>query len=67
MDNKKLLKICDTVALDVEKDIVDFDGKTFDGKTVATLFGYQAAAIKALSDVLREVIKKINTLENDLK
>ena len=64
MEIKKLLLLCDTIGLDVEKDIVDFEGKSFDGKTVATLFGYQAAAIKALSDVLRETLLKIKILEN---
>lgn len=62
MDNKdlknKLIEICDTIATDMEKDAREFDGKPFDGKTVATYFGYQGAAIAGLANVVKELIKK---------
>jgi hypothetical protein len=57
MEVDKLIKICEQVALDVERDAREFDGKPFDGKTVAAYFGYHGAAIKALADVLKEVLK----------
>ncbi|MEO6305079.1 MAG: hypothetical protein ABIP51_18115 [Bacteroidia bacterium] len=57
MDKNKLLKICEQVSFDVENDAKEFDGKPFDGKTVATYFGNHGAAIQALSDVLKELIK----------
>ena len=57
MENEKLIKICEQVALDVENDAKEFDGKPFDGKTVATYFGYQGAAIKALADVLKKILE----------
>ena len=58
MQKEKLLKICNQVAFDMENDAKEFDGKPFDGKTVATYFGYQGAAIKALADVLKTLIEK---------
>lgn len=57
METEKLVQICEQVADDMEKDAREFDGKPFDGKTVATYFGYQGAAIAALSKVVQEVIK----------
>ena len=54
---EKLLKVCEQVSADVENDVHEFEGKPFNGRTVATYFGYQAAAIKALSDVLKRLIE----------
>lgn len=59
MDKNRLVEICEQVALDVESDAKEFDGKPFDGKTVAKYFGYQGAAIKALSDVLKQLLQNI--------
>lgn len=56
MSTEKLITICEQVAKDMEKDAEEFDGKPFDGKTVATYFGYQGAAIAALADVLKQII-----------
>ena len=57
MNKDRLIKICEMVVEDVENDAREFDGKPFDGKTVATYFGNHGAAIKALSDVLKELLK----------
>jgi hypothetical protein len=54
---KKLIKCCEQVAYDVENDAKEFDGRSFDGKTVATYFGYHGAAIKALSEVIKNIIE----------
>lgn len=54
---KKLIKCCEQVAFDVENDAKEFDGKPFDGETVAQYFGYHGAAIKALSDVIKQIIE----------
>lgn len=54
---KKLISICNEVGKDVENDAKEFDGKPFDGKIVAQYFGYHGAAIKALSDVLLEILQ----------
>lgn len=57
-DINRLIKICEEVALDVERDATQFDGKPFNGITVATYFGNHGAAIKALADVLKEILLK---------
>ena len=62
MNTDKLIKICEQVSTDMENDAKEFDGKPFDGKTVATYFGYQGAAISALSNVIKEMIKSSETL-----
>ncbi len=45
------------IAKDVERDISEFEGKPFTGKNVSTLFGYQAAAIKTLAEILKTHIE----------
>lgn len=60
MDKTRLIEICEQVALDVERDVKEMDGKPFDGRTIATQFGYQAAAIKALADIIKELLKNEN-------
>jgi hypothetical protein len=57
MTNQELIKICEEVATNTENDTKEIDGKPFDGKTVATYFGYQGAAIVALANVLKEILK----------
>lgn len=60
MDNEqkiKLIKCCKQVASDMANDAKEFDGKPFDGKTVAQYLGYQGAAIAALSNVIKQVIE----------
>ena len=57
MNRERLIEICEQVASDVENDAKGFDGKPFDGKTVATYFGNRGAAIKALSDIIKEMLK----------
>ncbi len=56
---EKYIKVCQEVSKDVENDIKQFEGKEFNGKNVATLFGYQAAAINALSNILIQVISAL--------
>ena len=51
-----LIRVCEQVSNDMEKDSKELDGKPFDGKTVATYFGYQAAAIRALSEVIKRML-----------
>ncbi len=58
MNTSKLIEICNQVSLDMANDAKEFDGKPFDGKTVATYFGYQGAAISALADVIKQIIIK---------
>lgn len=59
MNSERLIEICEQVALDAKNDAEEFDGKPFDGKTVATYLGYHGAAINALANILKEVIEEI--------
>ena len=49
----KILAVCDQIAEDTERDVKNLDGQPFDGKTVARQFGYHAASIKALADMVK--------------
>ncbi len=55
MDNKKI-KILEEIAKDMENDAKEFDGRSFDGRTVAEYFGNQGAAIAALANIVKSII-----------
>lgn len=63
---KDKIKILHMIAEDMKNDAREFDGKPFNGKTVAEYFGYQGAAIasiaKILSSFIEENKKDANTL-----
>jgi len=44
------------IICDMENDARELDGKPFDGKTVATYFGYQGAAISTLAKIMKEML-----------
>lgn len=58
IDKSRLIEICDQISIDTVNDVKEFDGKPFTGKTVAEYFGYQGAAIKALADILKELLSE---------
>lgn len=53
----KIIKVLEMIAMDTENDAKSFDGKPFDGKTVAEYFGNHGASIKALAEILKEVLE----------
>ncbi|MFA5298310.1 MAG: hypothetical protein WC389_08910 [Lutibacter sp.] len=56
-ENKdRLIQLCEQIAQDTENDAKEFEGKPFTGKTVGVYFGYQGAAIKALADIVKQLI-----------
>ena len=57
MEDKRI-SILEEIAKDMERDAEEFDGKPFDGKTVATYFGYQGAAITALAKIIKSIIEE---------
>ena len=59
-DKKRMLEVCEQISKDVENDARTFDGKPFNGRTMAEYMGNHGAAIKALADILSEVIKTKN-------
>ena len=58
MDKVKALEILKMIASDMEKDAKDFDGKPFNGKTVAVYFGYQGAAIAGLAKIMQQILEE---------
>jgi hypothetical protein len=54
----KRIEILSRIAADMESDAKEFDGKPFNGKTVAEYFGNQGAAIAALADVLKSMLEE---------
>lgn len=66
MENEKLIKICEQVEIDVETDAKEFDGQPFNGKVVATYFGYHGAAIGALAKALKQALLKLDEIERKL-
>jgi len=54
--SKKQIEICEMIALDMEHDAAKFDGRPFDGRTVAEYFGNQGAAIAALANIIKGIL-----------
>jgi len=67
MDRIKLIKICETIASDAENDAKQFYGKIFNGGTVAEYFRNHGESIAALAYIIKEMLDKIEELENDVK
>jgi len=59
------IKVLEMIADDMKKDATKFDGQPFNGKTVATYFGNQGAAIAALAKILKKTLEDINELHRD--
>ena len=58
MKTERLLEICKDIAADAKADATNFDGKPFNGRTVAEYFGNHGAAIAALADIVAELIRE---------
>lgn len=69
MKDTKKIKVLKMIAEDMKKDAENFDGKPFDGKTVAEYFGNQGAAIAALANILKSTLEqtKTDSMDNDEK
>lgn len=55
---KDRIKVLDTIAADMKSDSEKFDGRPFDGKTVAEYFGNQGAAIAALARIMKSILEQ---------
>ena len=53
MTKEKMIEVCEMVAKDMADDAEQFDGRPFDGKTVAEYFGNHGAAIAALARIIK--------------
>ena len=61
---QKAIEVLRMVAEDTKNDAREFDGKPFDGRTVAEYFGNHGAAIKALADIIREFLEDEKEKDN---
>lgn len=60
-EKNRLIEICEAISENTKKDAENFDGQPLTGKVVAEYFGYQGAAIKALSEILIKILKNEKT------
>ena len=56
---KKELEVLDMIIDDCEKDVNDFEGKPFNGKTVAEMHGILEAKIQALAKVIKKIAEEV--------
>lgn len=57
MERDRVVKVLEMIAQDMEDDANNFDGKPFNGRTVAEYFGNQGAAIAALAKIIKSLIE----------
>ena len=55
---QKIICVMKMVAEDVENDASKFDGKPFNGKTVAEYMGNHGAAIAAIANAVRQIVEE---------
>jgi hypothetical protein len=55
-DKGRAVEVLEMIARDMKADAEAFDGRPFDGRTVAEYFGHQGAAIAALANVLKTIV-----------
>ncbi len=55
------IKVLGMIAEDMKNDAAKFDGRPFNGKTVAEYFGKQGAAIEALANIIKSMLEDENS------
>lgn len=55
---EKMIKIMNMVMEDTERDANEFDGKPFNGRTMAIYMGNHGAAIKAVANAVKEILEE---------
>ena len=53
-----IIEVLEMIISDMEKDVKDFEGKPFDGRTLGELHGNLCATIQALAKVLKKHIQE---------
>lgn len=61
----KRISVLKMIAADMKNDAKNFDGRPFDGRTVAEYFGRQGAAITALAGIMRSILDVEEGKKND--
>ena len=54
----RTLEVLATIEKDMKNDAKNFDGKPFNGRTVAEYFGNQGAAISALARIVASIVEE---------
>lgn len=63
MTTKSIAWVCNEIAEDMARDASAFDGKPFNGRTMAEYNGNQGAAIAALARIVAQQEERIKKLE----
>ena len=58
MSERSNREVCREIAADMERDASEFDGKPFNGRTVAEYLGNQGAAIAALALIVDGLLER---------
>lgn len=58
MEVSKAKELVEMIAKDMKNDASDFNGRPFNGKTVAEYFGNQGAAIAALANIIGLILEE---------
>ncbi len=56
MSKGKTIKVLEMIAEDMKNDAKAFDGRPFNGRTVAEYFGNQGAAIASLANIMKTIL-----------
>ncbi len=62
MENKRI-KVLEMIARGMEEDAKSFDGRPFNGRTVAEYFGNQGAAIATLARIMKSILMENNCIQ----
>ena len=54
----KKTEVLKMIAEDMKNDAEEFDGRPFNGRTVAQYFGRQGAAIAALANIVKSMLEQ---------
>ena len=57
----KRIKVLEMIAEDARNDAIDFDGRPFNGTTVAEYFGNHGAAIESLANIMKSIVEETMT------
>lgn len=58
MEKNVEIKVLEMIIEDMKKDAENFDGRPFNGKTVAQYFGHQGAAIARLAKSMKSILEQ---------
>lgn len=58
MKDNKRVRVLEMIAADMKNDAENFDGRPFNGETVAEYFGNQGAAVSALANIVKSILEQ---------